>query len=218
MRLSLAHRPCERDHLNAGRARGTEDRGGCTRRRSGRVDVVHEEHVRRGPCGCDKCAAGVRLPLRSRESRLPVARACSREQRNHADRPRASDGACEPFGRVGPAPELTRRVSWDIRDDVCGRTLDPGDNELRRKVRGAAEPVLLPAADERPRRAGVRNRGSRRREAEPPTGTFAAAVDLPGRRRTTTGAERRRQHGQLQAAPSAQDVGANPARDAPARE
>ncbi len=45
--------------------------------------------------------------------------------------------------------QLPDRVGRDIRDDVCRRSLDVGDDELGGERSDLAEPALLPGANER---------------------------------------------------------------------
>jgi hypothetical protein len=113
--------------------------------------------------------------------------------------------------------ELPCTIGRDIRDDVCRRRLDVGDDELGGKSRRAAEAVLLPRVDEGPRRVGIGNGGTGRREAETPSRTFAATFDRPHRRRPTERAARGRKHAQPRAAGRAERVGGTATRDAAAR-
>jgi hypothetical protein len=136
-----------------------------------------------------------------------------RKQLRRFERPVPAELAGKPFGRMVAALELSRTVGWDIRDDVCRRPLDVGDDELGSESRCSAEAVLLPRVHERPRRAGVCNRRARRGERQPPSGTFAAALDRPGRRRATARTAWRTEHPQLRVAGATHRVGSRATRD-----
>jgi hypothetical protein len=191
VRLSLAHRPCEGDDLDARRPGGTEGGRRGTHGRTGGVHVVDEEHrPSDAGRGCER-AADVRSAGGPGEPGLPHAESCSYEERIGRQPPPRLELTRQTLRGMMPAPKLTSGIRRDIRDDVCGRLLDAGDDELGSETRGAAEAVLLPAVDERASRADIGDARARRGECEPATCTFAAPLDRPRGRRTTTSAPRR---------------------------
>ena len=91
-----------------------------------------------------------------------------------------------------------------------------GDHELGGEGSRAAEPALLPAADERPRRPRVGDGGARRSEGEPAPGALAAAADGHAVGAPQQRAARGTERPQLEQAGGAERVGRDAARDAAA--
>ncbi len=86
-------------------------------------------------------------------------------------------------------------VSGNEGDRLDRRTADALDDELPGQRGEPAKTAFLPRRDERANPCVVDDRGSSRREREPPAGTFAAPAHRPGGRRATSPAKGVREAG-----------------------
>jgi hypothetical protein len=182
--------------------RGGGGAHGCT----GRVHVVDEEHGSRHAGRRGEGTTDIRSPLGASQPGLPGTRTRSFEKPSYLELPVSAELERETLGRVMTSLELPGAVGWDIRNDVGRRRLEVGDRELGGQRSSAAEPVLLPAADEGAGRAGVRDGSTRGGERKPAPGAFAAPLDRPGSRSAAAIALRRRKHAQLGTAGCAQHI------------
>src|SRR5262245_34759023 len=155
---SSAYGPGEGDDVNRPRARATELDRGRGDRCSGRVHVVDEgDACRRGRCDGEG-VAHVATPLLPGETALWPGGLRSSEKPENRKIPLRRELAGKCLRRVLPASQAPLGVAGDERERLGRRSGDDLRDERSELLGQRTQPPLLPAGDERTRRAVVGDR------------------------------------------------------------